>query len=144
MAHSELCLPTKIDSRIYSNRYSTGALIGAPRDSVSIAPLSLPTVAVLSRMATVAHELLVQDMALLSPMLCSIKAANPVHIQNPSGGGGSPKSQACDSPHPADCYALGHGGRRPSPLNGPRGFLIKMETVFTHRAKPGPSATFHL
>lgn len=107
-------------------------------------PLLLPTAAVLSRMATVAHWLLVQEMALLGPMLHSIKAANPVHILNPSGDGGSHKYWACNSPHPADCYALGHGDRRPKTLYVHRGFLIKMETIFTDKAKPGPSATFHL
>lgn len=55
-------------------------------------PLLLPTVALLSRMATVARGLPVQEMALLSPMLHSIKAANPVHILNPSRDGGSHKS----------------------------------------------------
>lgn len=107
-------------------------------------PLLLPTVALLSGMATVARGLPVPKMALLSPMLHSIKAANPVHILNPSRDGGSHKSWACDSPCPADCYALGHGGRRLKTLYAPRGFLIKMETVFTDKAKPGPSATFHL
>lgn len=55
-------------------------------------PLLLPTVALLSRMATVARGLPVQEMALLSPTLHSIKAANPVHILNPSRDGGSHKS----------------------------------------------------
>lgn len=104
-------------------------------------PLLLPTAAVLSRMATVAHWLLVQEMALLGPMLHSIKAANPVHILNPSGDGGSHKYWACNSPHPADCYALGHGDRRPKTLYVHRGFLIKMETIF--QIKPNLDPLLH-
>ena len=38
-------------------------------------------------------------------------------------------------------WVMGVEGRR---LYAHRGFLIKMETVFTDKAKPGPSATFHL
>ena len=38
-------------------------------------------------------------------------------------------------------WVMGVEGRR---LYAHGGFLIKMETVFTDKAKPGPSATFHL
>lgn len=129
------------------NGYSTGALIGAARDSVTTdasANLSCCLQLLYYPGWPVAHWLLVQEMALLGPMLHSIKAANPVHILETllemevltSTEPVTPHTQLIVMP-----WVMGTEGQR---LYVHRGFLIKMETIFTDKAKPGPSATIHL
>lgn len=122
LTHFALCsLQKKKSSRIYPNCYAPGTLIGIPRDAVTV-----------------------QETALLSPMLYSMRTAASGHTLNPSGDPASHHPWAHDSLNSVDCYALDYRSRNPKVWDGHRGLSIKyVETVLTDRAKPGPCAIFY-